>query len=69
MTISINESYILYGKMGKMKRMKPVYKDRFVSNLIHAEILTPKTLEDIVKMEREVRFLQGQGQFELRKIN
>lgn len=68
MTIKINTSYRIYGKIAPMKRMKPVGGSEFVTNLIYAEIFTPKSEEDIQKLQRELDFLNTQGEFELREV-
>ena len=66
--MKIGTTYRLYGKMGSMKRMKPVHKDRFVTNLLLADLYTPQSDADVASMERELTFLQGQGEFEYRAI-
>lgn len=66
--ILVHTSYRIYGRIGKMKRMKPLSGNTFASNLIHAEIFTPKTMEEIERLRREVSSLQSQGDFELREV-
>ena len=67
--MTINKSYVIYGKMGSMKRFKPVSGSRFVTNLLHAETFTPQNQSDIDRLKRELAFMQTQGTFELRAIN
>lgn len=49
--------------------MKAVSKDHFTGNLIYADIYTPTTKEEIAALEIQLVYLQGQGQFEYRKIS
>lgn len=58
---------MIYGKMGNMKRFKPVSGDHFVTNRIHGEMYSPITEEDVAKLNRELAFMQSQGEFELRE--
>lgn len=67
--IKLGNSYRLYGKIGNMKRVKPVAGSRFVTNLIYAEIYTPRNQEDVIKMKREIEYLNKQGQFEFKAID
>jgi hypothetical protein len=59
--------FIIYGKMGSMKKMKPVSGSRFVTNLIHAEVYRITNDEEMQKLIKELSFLKTQGEFELRK--
>ena len=66
-TPSIGKHYMIYGKMGSMKRFKPVTGNDFVTNRIHGEMYSPVTEDDIIKLKREMAFMQTQGQFEFRE--
>lgn len=61
-------SFHIYGRMNGMKRMKPVNKSRFVTNLIYADIYRVECAEDEAKLQKELAFLNTQGEFELREI-
>jgi hypothetical protein len=67
--IEQGKTYRLYGRMGTMKRMKPVHKDRFVKNLLLADLYTPTSEADCASMKRELAFLAGQGEFEYRPVH
>ena len=67
--IQQGKTYRLYGRMGSMKRMKPVHGDMFVTNLIYADLYTPQTQAECDMMQREVSFLATQGEFEYREVN
>jgi len=60
-------SYYIYGKVGTMKRFSPLSGDRFCTNLIYADIYTLKSEDDIERMRRDLKHLNTQGVFELRK--
>lgn len=66
--LQIGKSYVLYGKIGNMKRFKPVCDNKFVINLIHAEIIIPKSNLDLDIMQKELLYLNTQGVFEYREI-
>lgn len=68
MNIEHGKTYRLYGRMGKMRRMKPVCGDRFVTNLLYADLYTPMSDVDSANMIRELEFLATQGEFEYRLI-
>ncbi len=63
-----DKHYMIYGKMGSMKVMRPVNGDSFVVNKINAEVYSPMTDDDVAKLERELKFMQSQGEFELREV-
>jgi len=67
--IKIGKTYRLYGRIGVMKRMKPVCKDHFVTNLLHADLYTPQTDADCANMAHELNYLAAQGTFEYRPVN
>jgi len=68
MEIKLGNSYHIYGKISNMKRYRPLSKDRFVTNLIHADIFKIDTEKDKEELEREMKFLNKQGSFSLRRI-
>lgn len=59
---------MIYGRVGNMKRMRPLSGDTFALNRIQAEMFTPTTQSEVDKLLRELSSLQNQGEFELRKI-
>lgn len=61
-------AFHIYGKMGNMKKMKPIGGQRFVTNLIYADIFSVESIEDESKLLKELSFLKTQGDFELREI-
>lgn len=63
-----SKGYIIYGRIPPMTRFKPVAGSRFVTNLIHAEIFRPETSADMEKLQKELAFLNTQGEFELREV-
>ena len=67
MTLSIGKCYMMYGKMGSMRRFKPVAGGSFVTNRMHGEMYSPTTNDDIIKLKRELAFVQTQGEFEFRE--
>ena len=67
MKIKIGNSYRIYGKMQNMKKMKPISDNSFCTNLIYADIFTPKDERQVLKLQKEIDYLNTQGKFELRK--
>lgn len=59
----------IYGRMGAMKKMKPVNKSRFVTNLIYADLYYVRSSEDEAALLKELEFLNKQGVFELREVS
>ena len=66
--IKINTTYRIYGKMGDMERFQALSGDSFTTNLICADLFTPTSSEDVAILQRELDFLNTQGEFELREV-
>lgn len=64
----LGKTYRIYGKMEGMKRMQAVAGCDFTKTLIHADLYVVRDEEDQAKLERELAYLNTQGQFELRAI-
>lgn len=65
-----NATYIVYGKLAGMKRFKPVNRDRFVTNRIHAEMFTLKNFDDVARLQCLIDHLNrmNDGTFQARKV-
>jgi hypothetical protein len=63
--------YIVYGKIGDMKRFSPMGGASFVTNLIHAEVFTTETLADRARLDHFVEQLakSNGGKWELRETS
>ena len=68
MNIKINSTYIIYGKMNGMKRFKPISGDRFVTNLIYADLFHVTSEDYKEKLKLELIELNKQGEFKLKKV-
>jgi len=68
MAIQVNKTYMIYGKMGNMKRFRPVSNTGFCVNLIYAELFTITNEEVKEKFEKELEYLKNQGNFEAREV-
>jgi len=68
MNIKINSTYMIYGKMNGMKRFKPISGDRFVTNLIYADLFRVTSEEYKEKLKLELIELNKQGDFKLKKV-
>jgi len=61
--------FCIYGKMDGMKQFRPLGKDGFVVNIMHAEIFEINNDSEYKRLENEVSFMNenNQGKFELRR--